>query len=252
MRNFISSPGSYRLAGVILLLLIWKVVSWWVAGYEIVPSPEYTFLSLIKIFGTGNFWPSVGLTISRGLAGFVIALFLSILVGIPAGLNSSFFHFINPLLVTIRSTPVISLILLAIIWFGNDLVPVFIAVLTMFPIICLNIIEGIRNVDKDLLSMASIYKVPRKRLLPEVYLPSVAPWLLSGISNAMGFGWRAIIIGEVLSQPRFGIGTMMQRAEIFLLVNELIAWTVIAIIISYIFELIIRSTEKRTIKWQKF
>jgi NitT/TauT family transport system permease protein len=120
----------------------------------------------------------------------------------------------------------------------------------MFPVICLNIIEGIRNVDKELIEMGSTYRVRSFRILTDVYLPSIGPYLTSGISNALGFGWRAIIIGEVLSQPQFGIGTMMQRAQIFLLVNELIAWTVIAIIISYLFESTVRMIEKRVIKWR--
>jgi NitT/TauT family transport system permease protein len=77
------------------------------------------------------------------------------------------------------------------------------------------------------------------------------PFLTGGISNALGFGWRAVIIGEVLSQPRHGIGTQMQESQIFLLVSELIAWTLIAVLISYLFELAIRNTETKLVKWKK-
>ncbi len=42
----------------------------------------------------------------------------------------------------------------------------------------------------------------------------------------------------------------MQNARIFLQVNELIAWTIIAIAISYLFELIIRKTETAIVKWK--
>ena len=66
----------------------------------------------------------------------------------------------------------------------------------------------------------------------------------------MGFGWRAVIIGEVLSQPKFGIGTLMQTAQTYLIVNEVIAWTIIAVIISYFFELIIRRIEKLIVIWK--
>jgi len=66
----------------------------------------------------------------------------------------------------------------------------------------------------------------------------------------MGFGWRAIIIGEVLSQPQFGIGTAMQTAQTYLLVKEVIAWTIIAIIISYFFEMLLRRVERKIVVWR--
>ncbi|MGC9342884.1 MAG: ABC transporter permease, partial [Bacteroidales bacterium] len=189
--------------------------------------------------------------VMRGLLGFLLSLLLAFLIGIPAGINQNFFLFINPLLVTIRSTPVISIILLAIIWLGNETVPVFIALLTMFPVICVNIIEGIRNVDSDLIEMSTIYKVKKQRILKEVYLPSIIPFLTGGVSNALGFGWRAIIIGEVLSQPLRGIGSRMQESQSYLLVSEVIAWTLIAIIVSYLFEILVRRIEKRVVIWKK-
>ena len=108
----------------------------------------------------------------------------------------------------------------------------------------------IKNIDTELIEMSTIYKVDKSKIIKEVYLPAITPFIFSGVSSAMGFGWRAVIIGEVLSQPKFGIGTLMQTAQTFLLVNEVIAWTIIAIIISYLFELIIRKTQKRIVVWK--
>ncbi len=251
MKNFITRKRIISLAGILLLILLWQIASSAYRSEHILPSPGKTIYTAFEIIMKPEFWPSVLVTILRGLEGFGISLFLSLFIGIPAGISKSFFYFINPLLITIRSTPVISFILLAIIWFGNEQVPVFIAILTMFPVICLNVIEGIRNVDQDLVEMGRTYKISYRGILRDIYIPSIAPFLTGGISNALGFGWRAIIIGEVLSQPKWGIGARMQDAQTFLLVSELIAWTLIAIIISSLFELIVRIVEKRTIQWKK-
>lgn len=231
--------------------MLWQIASLTAVSEQIVPSPGKTLLSSWNILTDPEFWPDILFTILRGLAGFIISLIFAFLLGIPAGINKNFFHFINPLLVTIRSTPVISIILLAIIWLGNETVPVFIAFLTMFPVICVNIIEGIRSVDPDLIEMSKIYKIRRKRIIGEVYLPSIVPFLTGGISNALGFGWRAIIIGEVLSQPLRGIGTRMQVSQSYLMVSELIAWTLIAIAVSYLFETLVREIEKKIVVWKQ-
>lgn len=248
MKNFITKNRLISVLAVSILIIIWKGISLAANSEQLIPSPEKTLFAVIEVVGRPSFWPSLLTTIGRGLLGFVISLILALALGIPAGLNPVFRLFINPLLITFRSTPVISIILLAIIWLGNEMVPVFIAVLTMFPIICVNIISGIKNVDKDLVEMGKTYRISKQRITREIYLPSISPFLTSGVSNALGFGWRAIIIGEVLAQPGFGIGTQMGNAQIFLQVNELIAWTLIAILVSSFFELLIRKVEKLLVR----
>ncbi len=250
MNPFISKNRLISILAIVFLLGVWKVISYLAASGQIFPSPEQTMISFFNIVSTKHFMLSISATVIRGLTGFFIALLFAFLLGIPAGMSKPAFLFVNPILVTIRSTPVISLILLAIIWLGGELVPVFIALLTMFPILCGNIIEGIRSVDKSLIEMGTVYNVSKKRILFNISIPSIIPFLTSGISNAMGFGWRAIIIGEVLAQPRFGIGTRMQDAQIFLMVSDLIAWTIMAIIISYFFETMVRIAEKKIVIWK--
>ena len=151
---------------------------------------------------------------------------------------------------TIRSVPVISIILLALIWLDSGSVPVFIGMLTMFPFITTNVSDGIRSIDRDLVTMAEFYKVKRERIIRELYIPAITPFIVSGASSALGIGWRAIIIGEVLSQPEYGIGTMMQNAQTFLNIDAVIAWTIVAVLISYGFEKIIRLIERKFITWR--
>jgi NitT/TauT family transport system permease protein len=234
----------------VLLIGIWKLVSLSYGSELILPPPESALVATLKLFITENFIATVGLTVLRGLTGFAVSFILGIGLGILAGVNQSFYAFLKPILVTLRSTPVISFILLALIWFRVDMVPIFIAFLTMFPFICTNVIDGIKNVDRDLVEMANIYRVPHHKIIQEVYLPAIVPFIFSGASSAMGFGWRAIIIGEVLSQPQFGIGTAMQTAQTYLLVKEVIAWTIIAIIISSFFEMLLRRVERKIVVWR--
>lgn len=250
MKPFFTRNKAITLVSVAFLLIAWKVLSLCFSNSLILPSPEETFLALVRVTGNENFWQSIASTIGRGLLGFAISFILGLGFGLWAGVSSQVHAALKPLLVSIRSTPVISFILLALIWFNVNQVPVFIAFLTMFPIIVTNIIEGIRSQDKELVEMAKVYRIKHSRIIREIHIPSILPFITSGISSAMGFGWRAVIIGEVLSQPRYGVGTLMQDAQRYLMVSELIAWTVIAIIISYMFEWFIRALEKYLVKWE--
>ena len=238
------------LISIIVMLAVWEVVALRINSEQIMPGPWATLSATLRLFAEKDFLLVVGNTLFRGLIGFAIALILGIGLGIWAGVNEKFEAFLKPWIVVMRSIPVVAFILLALIWFKSGSMPVFIGILTMFPMICTNVIEGIRNVDGKLVEMAKFYQISEKRIIREVYVSAIAPFVVSGISSAFGIGWRAIVIGEVLSQPEFGIGSRMHAAQSFLNVDVLIAWTLIAILISFLFEKIIRWGEKNLIKWK--
>jgi len=251
MRISISKKQYLSIASVIFMLAIWKILALHFDSDFIMPHPENTLTTTIGLFSQSTFLLVVGATVLRGLIGFAFSLFLGVGLGILAGVSPNFNAFLKPILVTIRSTPVIAIILLALIWLTPNSVPVFIAFLTMFPFICTNVIDGIKSVDSHLVEMAEIYKIPKTRIVKEVHIPAIMPFIISGASSAMGIGWRAIIIGEVLSQPQFGIGTVMQSAQTFLMVDTVIAWTIVAVLTSYIFEKAIRWSERKIVVWKK-
>ena len=248
--SFTKKQRYITLVSVVILIVIWKLLSLYYHSDSILPSPEKTVWTAINLICTKDFFEVVGITILRGLIGFIIAGIAGVALGIWAGNKPGFYAFISPLIVVIRSTPVIAITLLALIWFTPDYLPVFIGLLTMFPLVFTNVYDGMKSIDSSLVEMAKFYKVSNKRIIREIYIPAITPFIISGISNAVGIGWRAIIIGEVLGQPKYGIGTQMQNAQTFLKVDVLIAWTFVVIILSYLFELLVRWVERKFVTWK--
>ncbi len=224
------------LISAVLLILGWKLVSVLVGAEIIVPSPEGTAARFIRLLGSAPFWRAVGATVVRGAAGFVLSLLLGTVVGIGAGLSPFFRSVIRPLMTVIKATPVISIILIALIWFHTDMVPVFVSFLMTFPIICGNTIGGIMNVDPALIQMARSYRVSDRDLLTGVYLPSIVPYMVSGVSAAVGITWKVVIAAEVLAMPVHSVGTKMQNARINLETTEVFAWTIVSIVLSGVSE----------------
>ncbi|MCI2083153.1 MAG: ABC transporter permease subunit, partial [Bacteroidales bacterium] len=169
MRISITRNNRISIASVIVILVVWKLLALHFHSRFILPGPEDTFLALCKLVVDKGFLAVVGTTVLRGLIGFAIAGVLGIATGILAGLYSGFNAFINPILVIIRSVPVIAITLLALIWFDPDSVPVFIGMLTMFPIVCTNVVSGMKSVDPSLVQMAEFYRVGKARIIRELY-----------------------------------------------------------------------------------
>ncbi len=227
-----------------LLLIFWQLLSMWINYPDLIPTLPYLLKQIFSLFSGIEFYIILSSTILRGLIGFVISFIIAFVLARISFISIFWKHFFHPIIVVIRSVPVISIVLIALFWFSPNQLPIFIALLTMFPILYQNILNGFQQTDKRYVEMAQVFGKTKFQILWNIYLPSAKNQIFSGISTAMGFGWRAIIIGEVLAQPFRGIGTSMKLAQSFINISELIAWTFIAIGISYLFEFLIKHIQK--------
>lgn len=249
MRNSTIRNSLLSAASILALLLVWKLLAVYWNQELIMPSPETTLVTMWQVIQTDGFWQSVGYTLGRGLLGFVISCAVGVLAGFAAGFSPAVMWLLQPWVTVIRTIPVMSVIILAIIWFRTDIVPIFVTFLMIFPIIYSNVLSGIKNIDNRLLEMAHIYRVRPRRIMTELYFPAILPYLMAGASNAMGITWKVIIAAEILSQPRFAIGTNLMVAKIDLETARVFAWTAVAIAISFILEYGLNTLENRLKKW---
>lgn len=241
------------LLAVLFLLIVWEIIAWPVNKPEIVPSVSRLLMALGELIVSPSFYQSVGVTILRGLAGMSLSLVTACVFAFLFTRYSWLYEFFRPLLAIMRSIPVVSFILLALIYLHPESIPLLIAFLVMFPLLTENLTKGLLHLHPGYKMMAEVFLIKGKNKVLQVYYPQLKPFLFSGLASAMGFGWRAIIMGEVLSQCTSGIGSEMKRAQIFIEVPELLAWTIIAILISFIFDKGISRLEKVKvpIAWQE-
>jgi len=219
------------LFSVAAFLLIWKAASAQIRADIILPPPERVIAEFFSLVATRTFLLAAGMTFMRCVTAFSISLALGLCLGLPAGISKSFRALIAPFLAVVRSTPVLAVIVLFLIWFTQDVVPIVSAVLMATPVVIASLSEGIRSVDSQLVEMAGVYRVPATLKLFRIYLPSVTPFAVSGASSALSLVWKVVVAGEVLSQPRFAIGTGLQNAKVNLETSRALAWTLATILI---------------------
>ncbi len=231
-----TGPGKQKKTAAVLLssavlLAVWWIVSQFVSDI-ILPPPSQVFIRLIEFASRTSFHQALGATLVRGIQGFFISLLLGSVVGILAGSFAAVEALFRPLLAVIKATPVLSVILLAFIWFQSGQVPVFASVLMTLPVVTQNVMVGVREIDRELLEMAWVYRFsPRQRFL-HITLPAITPFFLSGARSALGLTWKVVVAAEVLTIPHHGIGTGMQFAQINLDTAGVLAWTASAILLS--------------------
>ncbi|MBV1759020.1 MAG: ABC transporter permease subunit [Dethiosulfatibacter sp.] len=238
MRISISSNRN-RLIGIVIILTVWQVLYMLINRDIYLPSPLNVIRSFVQITTDKDFFTIVSSTTFRVLLSFALSTFFGVLIGIACGLNKTVYQIFEPVIVLIRSTPVISIIIIALIWFRSDNAPVFTGFLMCFPVIWSNVVQGIKSTNQHLIEMSKIYKVNPVQIIRTIYIPSARPFIAAGLTTSLGLAWKVIAAAEVLSLPKYGIGSKLHDSKIYLESDKLLAWTLLIIIISYLFELML-------------
>ncbi|HAQ39486.1 MAG TPA: ABC transporter permease [Clostridiales bacterium] len=225
---------------VIFWILMWEIVSLIINQEIYLPSPVSTFKVLVELLKSKDTYITVIHSTYRTLSGFAISCIAGILTGYICGINKFFYDLFNPLIGIMRTVPVMSIIIIAIMWFSDTNVPIFVAFLMCFPIIWTNTVSGIKSADVKILQMCKVYNIKKIRILKSVYFYSALPYVKAAMISALGIGWKVTSAAEVLSLPKYSIGSRLYDSKVYLEIPDLFAWTVIIIALSYIFEIILK------------
>ena len=153
----------------------------------------------------------------------------------------------EPLIMVIKATPVASFIILCLIWIPSRNLSVFISFLMVFPVVYTNILEGIRQTDKQLLEMADSFGAGVGKKLQFIYLSQVMPYAVTACKLGLGLCWKAGIAAEVIGIPAGSIGEKLYKAKVYLETPDLFAWTIVIIAVSVGFEKIFMFALRRSV-----
>lgn len=250
-KNTRLSPA-LRLGAVAVWLLLWQLASMAVGLPLLLPSPLAVLLRLGQLCTGADFWLTVASSLLRILLGFLLGvLFGTALAGLCWR-----FRLIDvlarPLLGVLKSTPVASFIILALVWVKTTWLATVISFIMVLPLIYANVREGIDSADRQLLEMAQVFRLSRRKTFRYCYLPAILPFFLSAISSALGFAWKSGIAAEVLGRPARAIGSQIYDSKIYLETPDLFAWTLVVILLSVLLERLavrfVRWTGKRLMR----
>ena len=214
-----------------LLITLWKLGALGMGKDIILPAPERVVAVFTGLLGTPRFIEAIGSTAMRSLAAFFIAMLAGSAAGFSSGISRRFRAMLSPPMTVLRATPVLAIILLAMIWFPAGMVPVFSAIVMSFPVVSEHVAAGVRSVDHRLVDMARSFGASPLDIARSIRIPSAMPHVLAAARSALGLSWKVVIAGEVLSQPARAIGTGMQEARLVLETAEVFAWALAGILL---------------------
>ncbi len=241
----------FPIAAFALILAVWAIAAYAADLPLILPAPKDTFASFWGILGSAVYWQAVGLTVFRALRSFLYAVVLGAVLAVIAAFSEVVEKLLDPVVSVLRSVPTMSIILIAILWLGSKTAPVLIAFLITFPLLYQGFLDALKSVDRGILEMADVYKVGKKDKIFRIYLPAVSEGALSVMKSTVSLSLKIIIASEVMAQTRQSIGLYMQKAMVTFETAELIAWTVVAVVFSYLLEIAVGTIKKAVVRWKR-
>jgi len=236
-------PAQNRIRGwaVAFWLLVWQIAAMaldalYLHGQLLLPSPVLALLRLFELAVTADFWAAIGTSAVRIIGGFLASCLAASLLAVPAARWQWVRELLSPLVAVVKSVPVASFIILALVWLNSRSLAFFIAFLMVFPPVYLNVLEGIRQTDKALLEMAKVFRVPLWRQVKRIYVPAVLPYFRTAVSLGLGLCWKAGIAAEVIGLPTGSLGENLYNAKVYYMTPDLFAWTAVIVVVSVLFE----------------
>lgn len=238
----------YGGSSLILIIVIWKILAMKLASPVLLPTPEYTLSKLVDIVRQKEFINIVMATLKRVLISFSISLVLGAVLAYLSHIFEIIKYMIWPLVSFMKATPVMAFILLLMIW-TRAYAPVIVGTMMAFPIIYGNILTGLGEVDEQLLEMAKSFDVDRGQIVKNIYIPSITPYAVAGMTSAFSISFKALIAAEVLVQPKLGIGTVLQNGSMYFETETVFAWVGIILAIAMGFDIVLKRINLKFRKW---
>jgi ABC-type nitrate/sulfonate/bicarbonate transport system permease component len=188
------------------------------------------------------------------LARVVIGVSLSIVTAIPFGLVVGRYKLIDQVsdwsIQIFRSFPPISLIPLAIMFFGiGDKPAIMLIWLSSFWPLAISTIFGVKNVERTLLKVARSAHASDGLVLRKILLPGAMPSILTGLRLAVGAGWLTVVTAEMMA-VRSGLGYLIMYAQVTFHPDVILAGILIIGAIGLLFDQALRLVRKRLCRWQ--
>ena len=198
-----------------------------------------------------NVYQTFGISLVRHTAGLVIALVLGSLIGLLMGRSRRATAFLGDFVIADLNMPYLLWALLWSLWLGFSFwTPVFTIVLAAVPFVITNVAEGVRNVPRDLLDMATSYGVDRRRVIRHLVVPSLMPFLFAGFRYALSLGWKAVVIAELFGSDR-GVGWMLKFWYDAHRITALVGYTFFFVVLAVLIDrVILVGLSRRVFRWQ--
>ncbi len=241
-----------RNLGLVSVIVVWQITSL-VSPEDTLPSPYLVFRAVIlEVILREGFFLHVGATLLRIIVGFGIAFSIGASMGVLMGTMKYWEKFFSDYVTVGLTIPSLTGAVISVLWLGiRFLTPSLSVVMIATPYVAVNIWGGVKDVEKDLVDMGRAFDVSKRRIIKNIYIPSLLPFVFAAIRIGFSVSWKLVVLAEVFGSSE-GIGYMIFYWYQMFDMELVLAWVLLFAVIMFCVEYgIIRRLERRLFSWRR-
>jgi ABC-type nitrate/sulfonate/bicarbonate transport system permease component len=178
----------------------------------VLPTPKATFEAIRGDWAT--LWEGMLITFKEFALGFAAGSIVGFAFAVLMSQSSLAQRALYPILIASQAVPIIAIGAALVIWLGFGLAPkiVIVALIVFFPVV-VNVLDGLRSVDRDMVALARAMGASRLRIFREVDLPATYTPLFSALKLSATFSVTGAVIGEWTASTSGGLGAYLLQAN---------------------------------------
>ncbi len=216
------------------------------------PGPWEVMQSLWHHLIDGDLLSSILITLRRVALSFALAMAGGIAVGFVMGRFQMADTMLDGVLIMGLNVPALVVIILCYLWFGLvETAAVAAVAINKLPMVAVTLREGVRAVDRQLLQVGEVFRLPLTSRLRHIYLPQLYPYLMAAARSGLSLIWKIVLVVELLGRSD-GVGFQLGSFFQFFDITSILAYTLAFVLVIYSIEsLLMRPLEARLTRWRK-
>jgi len=253
------------IVSVAAFIIVWAVISEYlsVSGSDLakyLPGPASVAGAFVKSFthpvpglvteGT-RMGDLIASSLIRVFWGFLLALFVALPIGLAMGTFRTIEAMGRPMVEMFRPIPPLAWVPVFMMVFRSFWGPIGIVFVGVFFPILLNIIFGVKSVDSRLIDAARTLGAKKGAVFTKVVMPTIVPYMMTGIKVGLGVGWMCIVAAEMMPiQGGTGVGYYLWLSAVSINQYEYTYATMIVIgLLGILTTGVAELIEKRVSRW---
>jgi NitT/TauT family transport system permease protein len=231
------------------LLLWWLVTTFGNVDPKFLPSPGKVLEAFGRLWGTRELLKDTVASLWRVGVGFLLAVFLSIPVGVLMGSFASIRALLEPLFGLMRYMPAPAFIPLLILYLGIGEGPkITLIFIGVFFFNSLMVMDTVKFVPKELIEATYTLGGNRNQTLLQVIFPYVLPGIIDACRINLAAAWQLVIVSELIAATE-GLGRRISVAGRFLRTDEIFVGLIVIGVIGLAFDLLFQYLLRVSCKW---
>ncbi|MBQ6517753.1 MAG: ABC transporter permease subunit [Anaerolineaceae bacterium] len=217
--------------GIILIGCLIQAAGWIKGDNLVFPNLPDILRAFFRLIGTQQVWLMIWTTLRHLILSLAISTLIGLLLGVAEGYSNFIRSLLRPLMVFLRSIPMVVLVVIIMVLTKYERVPLIATSLLLIPLISEAVCEGVLNIDRELIDVYRLNSGFNLRVLLSVYLPLMTGFLKQAYVSAVGMGLKMVVSTEYLVQTKNSLGKAINTSIYFNEYEEIYAFALIMILL---------------------